>query len=75
MTMASEESLVPRIELPADLNFVDDDGLNLARVPDTGAPNPGAVVVAGTPTAWSWGVVEDVDDSWVRFRPTAPPGC
>jgi len=69
----SEESLVPHIDLPADLNFVDDAGLNLARVPDTGAPIAGAVVVAGTPTAWTWAVIEDVDDGWVHFRPTAAP--
>jgi hypothetical protein len=52
---------------------VDDDGLNLARVPENGAPAAGAVLVAGTPTAWSWAVVEDVADDWVRFRLTAAP--
>jgi len=65
---------LPHIDLPADLNFVDDDGLTLARVPDTGAPKAGAVLAAGTPTAWSWVVVEDVDDVGGRFRPTAAPG-
>lgn len=57
------------IDLPADLNFVDDDGLNLAHVPAAGEPAAGAVLVAGTPTAWSWAVVADVADGWVRFRP------
>ncbi|SOC47846.1 hypothetical protein SAMN05660748_1074 [Blastococcus aggregatus] len=65
---------MPHIDLPADLNLVDDDGLNLARVFLTDAPTAGAVVVAGTATAWSWVVVEDVGDGWVRFRPTAAPG-
>lgn len=65
---------MPHIDLPADLNFVDDDGLHLARLPDTGAPAAGAVLLAGTSAAWSWAVVEDVDDGWVRFRPTAAPG-
>ena len=41
------------IDLPADLNFVDDDGMNLARAPKAGPPATGTVVVAGTPTAWS----------------------
>lgn len=57
------------IDLPADLNFVDDDGLNLARVPDIGPPPPGTVVVAGTPSAWTWALIVDLDDGWVRFRP------
>jgi len=56
------------IDLPTDLNFVDDDGLNLARAPEEGPPTTSAVVVAGTPTAWSWAVVEDVAEGWVRFR-------
>ena len=56
------------IDLPTDLNFVDDDGMNLARAPKAGPPATGTVVVAGTPTAWSWAVVEDVAEGWVRFR-------
>jgi hypothetical protein len=70
----TEEPLMPHIDVPADLNFVDDDGLNLARVPETGVPAVGAVLVAGTPAAWSWAVIQDVDDGWVRFRPVAAPG-
>lgn len=66
------------IDLPADLNFVDDDGVNMARVPEPGAPRVGSVLVAGTPSAWSGARVESVDDGcarvesvddgWVRFR-------
>ena len=67
---------MPHIDLPADLNFVDDDGLNLARTPSTGAPVAGAVLIAGTPAAWSWAAVEDVEQGWVRFRlVTAPDGA
>jgi hypothetical protein len=57
-----------KIDLPTDLNFVDDDGMNLARAPEAGPPTTSAVVVAGTPTAWSWAVVEVVAEGWVRFR-------
>jgi len=59
---------VIHIDLPADLNFVDDDGVNKARVPGPGTPRVGSVLVAGTPSAWSWARVESVDDGWVRFR-------
>jgi hypothetical protein len=64
---------VPHIDLPADLNFVDDEGLNLARVPCSGAPTAGVVLIAGTPAAWSWARIEDVEDGWVRFRVVAAP--
>jgi hypothetical protein len=75
-TPSRKESLMPHIDLPADLNFVDDDGLNLARTPSTGAPVAGAVLIAGTPAAWSWAAVEDVEQGWVRFRlVTAPDGA
>lgn len=55
------------IDLPADLSFEDDEGLTLARIPETGAPSPGTVLVAGTPTAWTWAHVKDVHEGWVRF--------
>lgn len=29
---------------------------------------PGALLVAGTPHAWSWAVVEVVEDGFVYFR-------
>jgi hypothetical protein len=58
---------VPHIDLPADLNWVDDDGLNLARVPAAGVPRD-RFVVAGTEAAWTWSYIEDVADGWVRFR-------
>jgi hypothetical protein len=58
---------VPHIDLPADLNWVDDDGLNLARVPAAGVPRD-RVVVSGTEAAWTWALIEDTEDGWVRFR-------
>jgi hypothetical protein len=72
-TPSTKEPLMPHIDLPADLNFVDDDGSNLARTPSTGAPAAGAVLIAGTPAARSWAAVEDVEHGWVRFRLVAAP--
>jgi|tagenome__1003787_1003787.scaffolds.fasta_scaffold20619139_2 hypothetical protein len=45
----------------------------LQPAPIHGAPATGAVLIAGTPVAWSWAVVEDVDDGWERFGLTAAP--
>jgi hypothetical protein len=55
------------IDLPADLNFEDDDGFLLARIPPSGAPVPGSVLIAGSPLAWTWALVKDIDDGWVRY--------
>jgi hypothetical protein len=59
------------IDLPADLNLEDDQGRNIARLADAvslEAVTPGAVLVAGAPRAWSWAVVETIDDGFVHFR-------
>jgi hypothetical protein len=59
------------IDLPADLNLEDDEGRNVARLADAVAPDTvtrGAVLVAGTPHAWSWAVIEDIDGGFVYFR-------
>jgi hypothetical protein len=59
------------IDLPADLNFEDDQGRNIARLAEAVTPEtitPGAVMVAGAPRAWSWAVVEAVEDGFVYFR-------
>ncbi|MBK5306431.1 MAG: hypothetical protein JJD92_07065 [Frankiaceae bacterium] len=61
------------IDLPADLSFEDDEGLLLAKIPATGAPAPGSVLVAGTPVAWTWARVKDIDDGWVRFSQISAP--
>jgi hypothetical protein len=59
------------IDLPADLNLEDDEGGNIARLADAVGPDaviPGAVLVAGTSRAWSWAVVDSVDNGFVYFR-------
>jgi hypothetical protein len=59
------------IDLPADLNVEDDQGRNIARLADAVTPKtvrPGAVLVAGAPRAWSWAIVEAVEDGFVYFR-------
>jgi hypothetical protein len=59
------------IGLPADLNLEDDRGRNIARLADAVNPErvtPGAVLVAGAPRAWSWAMVEAVEDGLVYFR-------
>lgn len=59
------------IDLPADLNVEDDEGRNVARLSDAvdaAALRVGAVVVAGSADAWSWVVVEAVEDGFVHFR-------
>jgi hypothetical protein len=58
------------IDLPADLNVEDDQGRNIARLAEAVTPDavtPGAVLVAGAPRAWSWAVVEAVEDGLVYF--------
>ena len=59
------------IDLPADLNWEDDHGRNVARLADAVTPDtvmPGAVLVAGAARAWSWAVVDSVDSGFVYFR-------
>jgi hypothetical protein len=64
------------IDLPADLNLEDDEGRNIARLADAVTPDTvtqGAVLVAGTPHAWSWAVIEDVESGFVYFPPDQRP--
>jgi len=59
------------IDLPADLNVEDDQGRNVARLAESVTPDaitPGTVLVTGAPRAWSWAVVEAVEDVLVYFR-------
>lgn len=54
----------PRIDLPANLNNEDDEGLNwtlLRKAPDPKVIVEGAVVVAGTQRFWSWARIKRVD--------------
>jgi hypothetical protein len=59
------------IDLPADLNLEDDQGHNIARLSDAVTPEtvtPGAVLVVGSAGAWSWAVVDAIDNGFVYFR-------
>lgn len=60
------------IELDADLNSEDDDGLNWTLLRDAAHPElirPGAVVTAGRDRYWSWVRVVRVDpDGQVHFQ-------
>lgn len=56
---------MPQIDLRADLNAEDDEGLWWSLLRDASNPNsivPGAVVVAGTERFWSVVRIEKVDD-------------
>lgn len=56
------------IDLPADLHMEDDEGRNVARLPDGTAFTAGAVVVAGFPGFWSWALIDEVSAGFVFFR-------
>jgi hypothetical protein len=69
-----QQQLEPwRPNLRADLNAEDDDGLNRTLLEDAQDPDrvrPGAVLTAGTPTAWAWvRIVAVNDDGQVQFQP------
>ncbi len=58
-----------QIDVDADLNMVDDEDRNMARLPkDTSRLKVGAVVVAGRPGFWSWVRIERVTSTSVHFR-------
>jgi len=61
----------PHIDLPANLNNEDDEGLNwalLRNAPDPARIVAGSVVVAGTERFWSWVRIRRVDpDGQVHF--------
>ena len=57
------------IDIEADLNLVDDQGRNVARLP-MGRPQlePGSIAVAGRPGFWSWVEIDEIDEGFVHFR-------
>ena len=58
-----------QIDIDAELNMVDDDDRNMARLPANPAGlKVGGVAVAGRPGFWSWVVIEEITDSSVFFR-------
>ncbi|MGH7921934.1 MAG: hypothetical protein ACREQM_18610 [Candidatus Dormibacteraceae bacterium] len=59
------------IDLPADLNMEDDEGRNVVPLADAvsvAAVTPGAVLVVGAPKAWSWAIIDVVEDGFVHIR-------
>jgi len=64
--------IVPVIDLRANLNNEDDDGLNWGLLRDAVDPKAvieGAIVVAGTERFWSWVRIRQVDeDGQVHFE-------
>lgn len=60
---------VRAFHIDADLHMEDDIGRNIGRLPQ-GQPwlVPGVVATAGRPGAWSWVVVDEVDDGFVYFH-------
>lgn len=57
-----------QIDIDADLNMVDDEDRNLARLPASSSLNVGGVAVAGRPGFWSWVVIEEINDGTAFFR-------
>ncbi len=58
-----------QIDISADLNMVDDDDRNLARLPtDPSRFKVGDVAVAGRPGFWSWVLVDEIADGSVFFH-------
>jgi hypothetical protein len=60
---------VLQIDIDADLNWVDDEERNIAKVTRAGSRyQAGDVAVAGQSGFWSWVVIDEVDEPWVFFR-------
>jgi hypothetical protein len=60
---------VIQIDIDADLNMVDDENRNMARLPrDASHLKVGGVVVAGRPGFWSWVRIEEITGISVFFR-------
>lgn len=60
-----------RIDIPADLNWIDDEDRNIASLPsDHTHLTVGGVAVAGRGGLWSWVVIDEIDssDGWIYFH-------
>lgn len=58
-----------QIDMDADLNWVDDDDGNIAKVAGAAARyKVGDVAIAGRPGYWSWILIDEIDEPWVYFR-------
>jgi hypothetical protein len=61
-----------QIDIDADLNWVDDEDRNIGKAADAAARfKAGDVVIAGRPGGVTWALIDEVDGSWVFFRPMA----
>lgn len=56
------------IDIDADLNLVDDEDRNVARLPERRRFQPGDVAVAGRPGFWSWVLIDEVTEGSVYFH-------
>lgn len=57
------------IDIDADLNWVDDEDRNIAKVDGAAARyKAGVVAIAGRPGFWSWVLIDEVDEPWIFFR-------
>jgi hypothetical protein len=60
---------VIHIDIDADLNWVDDDDRNIAKVDGAATRfKAGGVAIAGRPGFWSWVLIDEVDGPWIYFR-------
>lgn len=58
-----------QIDIDADLNMVDDEDRNMARLPkDSTRFEVGSVAVAGRPGFWSWVVIDEITRTSIYFR-------
>lgn len=56
------------IDIDADLNMVDDDDRNVARLPAGSHLAAGQAAVAGRPGFWSWVLIDEVADGSAYFH-------
>ena len=57
------------IDIDADLNWVDDEDRNIAKVSGAAARyKVGDVAIAGRPGFWSWILIDEIDEPWIFFR-------
>jgi len=57
------------IDIDADLNWVDDEDRNIAKVDDAATRyKVGDVAIAGRPGYWSWILIDEIDEPWIFFR-------
>jgi hypothetical protein len=58
-----------QIDFDADLNWVDDEDRNIAKVDDGSARyKAGDVAIAGRPRFWSWVLIDEIDGPWLFLR-------